>query len=128
MPVRSTALPANAALSQLADGFSRFKHASRSARPIYPPPLRQQAAIAVRLCGAFAPVAAACGVSTQSVRNWTKQLPPAARRLAVVNDTPNEPAQEQTPAVFAFRLAHGVSCEVTPAQALWLIRELGGRA
>ncbi len=130
-------------LGALTEAFSLCRGDGSSRRSI-PVPLRRMAVAAVRRIESVPKVARACGVTPQTIRNWVLEIPPPARRLAIVT-TPESSQDAHTealakrvevpppatmpaasPACFVFRLNAGVMLEATPEQALWLVRQLGG--
>jgi hypothetical protein len=139
-------------LKEIEEAFAQFRSESDVRRP-YPLPLRRKAVEMARRIESNERVAAACGVSKQTVRNWVVAIPPPARRLSVATSegeirgngcAESEPGEvvereiggvsracaEEEGAIissFLFRLGAGVSLEASPSQTLWLLRNLGGR-
>jgi hypothetical protein len=137
-------------LSELAEAFSRFRSANVGHRA-FPQELRRMAVDVAREKGSLQRVATACGVSKQSIHTWIHSMPPPARRLTVAAEEVTSTSEEvdiekpkrreaSAPASvvplevealmkpFLFRIGAGVSLEASPAQALWLVRSLGGNA
>lgn len=140
-------------LSELREAFAHFRRAEGAKRS-YSEPLRRMAADAARERRSLTDVAIACGVSKQSVHTWCQIYRPRARRLSVAPEEKNEnsgagkcgfgddleasnfadteaPVRSVNPSLvlspFRFHLNSGVSLEASPEQALWLVRQLGGR-
>lgn len=132
----------SACLQALKEAFGLFREGERGATRI-PASLRRMAVDGVRQCESVVSVSRACGVTPPTIRKWVLEIPPAPRRLAIVNnatgalpDSGPEPLETKSPALnelpaapepFRFRLAAGVALDATPEQALWLVRQLGDR-
>jgi len=131
----------NAMQSDLIDSlkttFDNFRRSSGKERCQFPSQMRFKAVEAARAFDSVPRISKACGVAPQTLRNWMLAMPPAPRRLAVVEGVKSR-ADVQAPvalctspvppivAPFRFQLESGISVEASPEQTVWLIRALGG--